>query len=251
MFYMRLLRNVYQIAGPMYAVHQNVYAVKDGDSIIIIDTGKDEREFQVAQQNLKYWELDKYPISHVLLTHAHFEHSANAHRYYESGAQIVAHEIDAEGVEKGNDCTAAYAFTDCNKYVPCKVDLKVKDGDIIKTKSLEFEVIHVPGHSGGSVFYKLVSENKKILFTGDTVLTEKLCRESALGWTGGVDYNQNTYFQSLTKISTMTADVVLPGHGEVCMRDAGELMNGAYLKARLLLMTKPSLNLMNENLFRN
>lgn len=111
-------------------------------------------------------------------------------------------------------------------------------------------MIHVPGHSDGSVIYKLEMEGKVILFTGDTVLADKLCQESMVGWTGGIDYDEYKYIKSLEKLAAMDADIVLPGHGEVCMKDGGRLLNGVYLRARLLLTTQPHVTIHTDSLFR-
>lgn len=247
---MRLSKNIYQVSGCMYGVHQNVYAVDAGTEIVLIDSGKDAADYEVIQRNLKYWQLDKKPITKLLLTHAHCEHSGNAARFEESGTVVFGHTLCAEAVETGNDRTAAYAFFDYPEYRVCKNVQPVEDGDVILAGELTFEVIHVPGHSDDSVVYKLWINGTVALFTGDTVLHDKLCQESWLGWTGAVDYDQNAYVKSLIRMSEIQADIILPGHGETCLTEGNRMLVGAFLRARLLLTTQPVTDVKSENMFR-
>ena len=128
---MRLLQNVYLVSGPMYGSHQNVYAVRCGGSIVLIDSGLDRRDYEIIQRNLSYWNLDDFPVARLLLTHAHCEHSGNAHHYREAGARVAIHETEAEAVEKGTDRTAIYAFMQLDKFGTCSIDDRLEDGSVI------------------------------------------------------------------------------------------------------------------------
>ena len=247
---MRLLQNVYLVSGPMYGSHQNVYAVRCGGSIVLIDSGLDRRDYDIIQRNLSYWNLDDFPVARLLLTHAHCEHSGNAHHYREAGARVAIHETEAEAVEKGTDRTAIYAFMQLDKFGTCSIDDRLEDGSVIEQEGMSFRVIHTPGHSDGSVVYELKTEGKLVLFTGDTLLADMLCRRCALGWTGGVDYNREKYVNSLYMLSHRKADLVLPGHGEICMKDGSEFLGGGHLRARLELVNGPVRVIPADNYFR-
>lgn len=223
----------------MYGVHENVYAVQAQDGIVLIDSGMDRKTYKVIEKNFGYWGLDFGKVKKVLLTHAHCEHSGNSFLFEESGAEIYIHEAEKEAVENGDDRVAGYRFPFGEPYRAVGECTAVKDGEKIKAGEYSFEVIHVPGHSDGSAVYRVEMEGRAVMFTGDTVLADKLCQESMVGWTGGVDYDESKYIESLARLAEMEADVVLPGHGEVCMKDGGRLLNGAFLKARLLLLTQP------------
>lgn len=234
----------------MYGVHENVYAVHTKEGIVLVDSGFDERTLRVVEKNLEYWGLGQEKITAVLLTHAHYEHSGNCSRLEENGASIYIHAAEKETLQKGDDRTAAYRFFGAKLYQTVKDCIAVEDGERISIGEYVFEVIHVPGHSDGSVIYRTRMEDKVVLFTGDTVLADKLCQESMVGWTGGVDYDEETYVESLRRLACLEADVVLPGHGEVCMRDGGRLLNGAFLRARLLLTTQPHTAAFAESMSR-
>jgi len=244
---MEIVRNVYRVAGPPYGTHQNVYLIKGKDALVMVDTGIDAEELAVIDENIVYWGLKDYPISHVLITHSHYDHCANAHILRKRGAKIVAGPSDAEGMELGDDRTASYAFTHKKKFVPCPVDLKVKDGDIINAAGLKIKVIHVPGYTRGSVFYKFVTEGKIILFTGDVIKVNferhNFRLGAKLGWSGGMDYDRDLYFETIKKISSMKADFLLPGHLEPCMREGWQILRDAYTVARYEWHNQPSCTL--------
>ncbi len=215
---MEIVKNVYQVAGYPYGTHQNIYVIKGEDALMMVDTGIDESDLALVDENLTYWGLKDYPISHVLITNSHYDHCANAHILRKKGAKIVAGPSDAEGIESGDDRTASYAFTHKKKFIPCTVDLKIKDGDVIKSPGIKIEAIHVPGYTKGSMFYKFVTGGKILLFTGDVIKVFWAGNnlQSKLGWSGGVDYDRELYLETIkNKISVMPADILLPAHGEL------------------------------------
>ncbi len=247
---MRLMRNVYQVLGGMYGSHQNVYVVDAGHELILIDSGKNSFDWDVMYRNLRYWEIDHKPMSHVLLTHSHYEHSGNASRFEAFGAAVVGHPLCVEAIKSGNDRVAAYAFYDLPPYPVCMHPKVLGDMEKIEIEGCEFQAIYTPGHSDDSIVYRVVIDGTRIFFTGDTVLNGDLCQESELGWTGAVDYDQETYIRSLIKLSNLQADFVLPGHGELCLARGDRMLVGAYLRARLLLATQPNTPLRSDNCFR-
>ena len=98
---MMLLPDLFQLCGPCYGSHQNVYALSfpNKQELILFDTGLDETDRKIIGENLSVWGLDAYKISHVFLTHSHFDHTGNAAYYEELGAQIFMSEADAAAVE--------------------------------------------------------------------------------------------------------------------------------------------------------
>ena len=129
---MRITPNVYLLSGFAYGLHPNAYGVTipgDEEHMILIDTGLAEPDRMMIEKNRAFWGLDKRKISHVLLTHSHFDHSGNALYYYEQGAKIVMSEADAIAVASGNSRTIDYAYAE--KFPACPVDIRVKDGEVL------------------------------------------------------------------------------------------------------------------------
>ncbi len=228
---MQLLPDVFLISGYAYGLHPNVYAVKGDGAVVLIDSGLDEKDLAMIDENRRAWNLGQLPITHVLFTHAHFDHSGNARALHQRGARTVAGLGDAEGIELGDDRTIPYAYG--RTFPTCPIDLKVKEGDTVRTAGLEFQVIHVPGHSKGCVFYRLVRSGRVILFTGDVVQVGQDCESATLGWTGGVDYDRAAYMQTLTRVARLECDVVLAGHYQPCLKDGFRILQHAYLRALL------------------
>ncbi len=236
---MRILRNIFQVSGiPFgYATHgpigDNVFAVKGDNVIVLVDCGGSLEELEVIDEWLKYWDLINYPVSNVLICHAHNYHMGNAHVFRNRGAKIVAGFDDAECIETGDYRVIDSGPFKLRQYNPCIVDQKVKDGDIIESGGLRFEVISVPGHTPGSTIYKLALDGKIILFTGDALKVGPECRGSVLGWTGSAGYNRQQYFESIKRVSKMHADVILPSEYQICLRDGWKILQDSYLRALL------------------
>lgn len=247
---MRLFKNLYLVCGCMYGIHQNVYAFDSGEEVVLIDSGMGEEDYNTIIKNLKYWKLDSKPIKKILFTHAHCEHSGNASKFEQDGVSLYGHPLCAEALKTGNDRTAGYAFIDYGLFPKCNHVSPVIDGDVIESGSYKFTVIETPGHSDDSLVYSLNLDGRTILFTGDTLLCDKLNTESMLGWTGAVDYNQDIYVNSLIRLSEMKADTILPGHGEICLDEGYRMLIGGYLRARLLLVTQPATYLKVDEMFR-
>jgi glyoxylase-like metal-dependent hydrolase (beta-lactamase superfamily II) len=82
-----------------------------------------------------------------------------------------------------------------------------KENSPVKFGNSSLEVIHVPGHSKGSV--ALFSASDKIVFTGDVLFKDSIGRTDLEG--GDYDILMNSIFK---KILTLGDDVVVfPGHG--------------------------------------
>ena len=241
---MEIMKNIYQISGGSYANIVNIYVIKGTDSLIMVDTAETASDYQMLEDNLRYWGLDRFPVSCVLLSHKHLNHIGNAWRYRERGARIVAGDKDAEAIEKGiTEQICDYdPFPKKEPYVPCKVDLRVRDGDEFEAAGLRFKVYEVPGHTMGSVFYELKMDGRIILFTGDVLNVKKDCSGAYLGWEGGIDFDRGAFFESIKKFSLLDCDVILPGHFQTCMQGGGRILRDAY-KVALEEWRQPSVSI--------
>lgn len=230
---MQIMNNVYQLSGYDFGTVSSLYAVKGKDAIALIEGG-DENDWRVAKETMQYWDLSKYPITHVFITHSHQGHSQNALMLRETGAKIVAVDGDADAIESGDDRIVDYGpFYIEEQFKPCTVDIRPNDKEIIKAGGYEFELIHLPGHTGGSHFLKLIIEGKIIMFTGDIerAYHHGDFRAARVAWSGGSDYDRKTFFESLKRISQLEADILLPSHGQKTMREGWKILKGLYLRA--------------------
>lgn len=227
---MEIMKNIYQISGGSYANIANIFVVKGKNGLVMIDTAETASDYQMLEENMRYWGLDQFPLTHVLLSHKHLNHIGNAWRYSQKGASIVAGIRDADAIEKGilEEICDYDPFPAKEPYIPCRVDLRVRDGDEFEAAGLRFKVYEVPGHTMGSVFYELRMEDKIILFTGDVLNVKQDCSGAYLGWEGGYDFDRNVFFESVKRFSTLECDVILPGHFQACMQEGSRILRDAY-----------------------
>jgi glyoxylase-like metal-dependent hydrolase (beta-lactamase superfamily II) len=101
----------------------------------------------------------------------------------------------------------AVTAEDAPRLVDVGYDVFMQEGDVIEVGKLRLHAILNPGHTPGSMSFKV--ENAPLLFTGDTLFP---------GGPGNATFEGgdfNTIIESIdTKLFTFPANtIVLPGHG--------------------------------------
>ncbi len=139
----------------------------------------------------------------ILLTHSHPDHVCGNRTIKEAtGAKIVAHQLEAEFMERPEIKTY---FSMLGLEASPPVDQVVDDGDFIEIGEEKLEVILTPGHTpGGICFY-----NAPNLITGDTLFA---------GGIGRTDFPGGSYSELInairSRLFTLPKEtVVWPGHG--------------------------------------
>lgn len=229
---MRLFPHVYLLTGPVYGTHQNVYAVRGAEGLVLVDSGKGLPDLAILDRTLAYWGLDKLPLSAVVLTHEHYEHAANARALQRRGAKLYATRACADALLEGGERVADYAYPFDPPFETVAVDCVVQDLETFTVDGLSFECLCVPGHSAGSAVYSLLLDDRELLFTGDVIIPQMLCSTCATGWTGSMDYDRLQLLDSITRLSAGHTDALLAGHGELCLREGQQLLREAVVKAR-------------------
>ncbi|ASJ00328.1 MBL fold metallo-hydrolase [Thermococcus gorgonarius] len=190
----------------------NVYLVRDEREALIVDTGTGVNWHVYTGIWKREGYLNGIKRAIIFNTHEHFDHVGGnkaLKQWLESrsiGVLFAAHEITAKTLEEGNDYVIlAYSYG--RKFEPQDVDLKLKDGDRLRIGSLEFELVHTPGHTAGSSCLYLNDGETSIMFTGDTVFKGTVGRTdlpTGDGW---------ELRESLERLSEFEVDFGLPGHG--------------------------------------
>lgn len=146
------------------------------------------------------YEVIDYPVSHILLTHSHWDHTADCAKFkkFNPDLVIVCHEADKGNVEApGSDGLPLFMRVE-----GIKVDRFVKEGDIVEG----FQVIELPGHTPGGVGY--YDAKRGLLISGDTLFR---------GTIGNLSFptaRPQFMWKSLKKLAKLPPEtVVLPGHG--------------------------------------
>jgi glyoxylase-like metal-dependent hydrolase (beta-lactamase superfamily II) len=230
----QIIPGVYLVNGFPYGQHQNGYLVKSDEAVLMIDSGDLENDtFDLVKENCLRWGIDLGQVSHLFVTHAHFDHSSHAARLKDSGVKIVSNRDCAQAMAAGDERCLGYAVH--RTYEPCEADLIIEDKGHITIGDLTVRCIPAPGHAESCTIYDIEWNGRSLWFVGDVIITGAECRSVELGWTGGPDYDRSTYLATLRKLSRMKCSHLFPGHGPPCLGRGRELVEMAYTKAMLEL----------------
>lgn len=170
---------------PLGSLQANCYVVAEGKNCVVIDPGAQGTQ-------LINWLKDNHLTPEaVLLTHGHYDHvGAVQALVQEFGMDVYLHAGDTTmtgELSEGLYWNRTYA-----------------EGDCIRMGELEFQVLHTPGHTPGSVCLKL----QDTIFAGDTLFAGSCGRTD---FPGGSWEEMMTSLRHLSKIEGSCT--VLPGHG--------------------------------------
>jgi len=157
-----------------------------GERNVLIDTGPPQASQGAIGSALGALGLTLADIDLILNTHGHADHTGGNAAIKTAGAQILLHKDDALFLEDRQRCFDQYQAPVIEavrgkKYLEeenvafleslrgeVAVDQQLEDNDLIDIgDGIELRVIHLPGHTPGSVgFYW---EKEGVLFSGDSV----------------------------------------------------------------------------------
>ena len=132
--------------------------VNSEKGVIVIDAG-------FYNQKIKDYLKKLERVDAILLTHGHWDHIQALDKMKKDfpDTKIYIHENDYEFLKEPDwNLSLKHGV---NLVIQSEVQ-KLKEGKF-KVRDYEIELIHTPGHTGGSCLYYFKEEN--ILFTGDTI----------------------------------------------------------------------------------
>jgi glyoxylase-like metal-dependent hydrolase (beta-lactamase superfamily II) len=153
-------------ASPMTFTGTQTYLLGK-DAVAIIDPGPEDDTHLKALLNA----LNGRPLSHILITHSHMDHSPLSRRLSEkTGAPIYAfgnpHDSRSplmERLAQAGDLGGQEGID-----TDFRFDHRLKHGQIIAGDGWELEVIHTPGHLSNHICF--ANNNTGALFSGDHVM---------------------------------------------------------------------------------
>lgn len=151
----------------------NIWHVRGRDRDLVIDTG-----LGLKSLSAEIAAISERPVA-GLCTHCHYDHAGALHEFderlaHEAEAAVYAapdrHNIVAENFfVDAMIYESPYPGFDAQKWCiePAPLTRALGDGDVVDLGDRVFHVLHVPGHSPGSI--ALWEPASGILFSGDTV----------------------------------------------------------------------------------
>lgn len=161
-----------------YDAGDSAFLIDDGKTAVMYDSGFAFTGFLVANKIKEI--LGERELNYILLTHSHYDHalgSVYALKYWPN-AKVLAGEYAAKVFLKGSAKTVMRELdkkhaTKCGilEYEDLidnlKVDIAVKDNDIINCGDMEFTCLSLPGHTKCSFGFYLAKE--KLLLSCETI----------------------------------------------------------------------------------
>ncbi|MCA3514930.1 MAG: MBL fold metallo-hydrolase [Phenylobacterium sp.] len=206
-------------------LRSNIWMVSGRDRDLVIDAGLG----LVPLRPYLPTDADR-PVT-LVATHAHRDHVGAAHEFLD----LCAHRLEAQAIEEATDdipldvsmwpdellagferkgyqcrCGTLSAlpfsgFSAVDEHLkPARVSQLVDEGDIIDLGDQCFEVLHLPGHSPGSI--GLFQRSTGAFFSGDVIYDGPLLDDIE-----GAD--RGAYCRTMERLLSLPVRSVFPGHG--------------------------------------
>jgi hydroxyacylglutathione hydrolase len=166
---------------------------------IVVDPGDKIGEIQ------KILERHALKVKAIVITHAHIDHIGGAQKLKAAtGAPVYLNANDQELYDM-IETQAAWLGMPVPERTP--IDVSARDGDSLTLGPAEFQVLHTPGHTQGSISLFIPSEGK--LIAGDTLFRDSIGRTDLPGGDG-----RQILASIHNKLLVLPDEtVVVPGHG--------------------------------------
>jgi glyoxylase-like metal-dependent hydrolase (beta-lactamase superfamily II) len=237
---MRVSEHVYVLSGSYFGAVGDgkalgdVYGIRTDQGWILIDCGIPDGGLEIIRETMADYGIDA-PVRYLIITHAHFDHCGSALAVQKGGAQVIVGAQDAPTCRAGGGYHLGSPFEE-HDYPAFEPDILI-DGDMRLTLcGVEVEFIMTPGHTPGSMMVSAQVDGKTMLFTGDALQPGGgQLDDVSFGWQGDLGFSREAIVSSMLKLAGREADMILPGHGKVCLRNGTEFLKFAAKQALLTM----------------
>jgi hydroxyacylglutathione hydrolase len=192
----------------------NVYLIDGGSEWLLIDIGYLDTVDEIVEL-IRQMDFSLAACKMVIATHADADHIQGLRRAKELLKTKVAAHPESVGPIEAGDVILTFASIKAQKIdlpmPPCKIDLKLNEGDVLAVGDLKLAVWHTPGHTEGQLSFKMGN----LLFCGDNIYKDSCV--------GVIDAHHGSniphFIASLKRILRDDAAFLLPSHGPVFRRD--------------------------------
>jgi glyoxylase-like metal-dependent hydrolase (beta-lactamase superfamily II) len=192
----------------------------------------DAESLPEVERNAARWGFELGRASHLLLTHAHFDHASHAAELQRRGLKVVASPEAADAIAAGDDRCIGYS--QLRTFEPCEADIVIRDGETLDVDGLSIVCHAAPGHADGLIVYEIDLSGERVWFTGDLLEAQHAHSTVSLPWTGGPDIDRAGYIESLKRLRSLPpCDHLLPGHGPPAIGSGSRLLDMVFTRAML------------------
>lgn len=205
----------------------NIFHLRGSRSDLVVDFGMG---IEPLMPQLK---IDQGKTVIAVATHIHADHVGAFHEF----ETRVGHRDEAAAFESMRDeDTVADIFRTIDPPVtrvpfdgwraehyqirPAPLTRVVDEGDRIDIGDWDFEIIHFPGHSHGSI--ALLERRRKVMFSGDVIYDGGLVDDLPCSC-------KSQYRESMRRLLEMDLDIVYGGHGAPMTGERMKQIASAYL----------------------
>ena len=188
----------------------NIWHVRGRDRDLVIDTGMGVRPMLEEMT-----QLTQRPVT-AIVTHSHFDHSGGLYEFktrcchpveaHTMAAPTLANTVADTGYVRAEAFTALpyEGFSYKDYFVrPAPITDMLDEGDVIDLGDRVFDVMHLPGHSPGSI--ALYEKETGLLFSGDVVYDGELLDDL-------FHSNAEHLAESLNRLRELPVNTVHAGH---------------------------------------
>ncbi|MFO7964496.1 MAG: MBL fold metallo-hydrolase [Desulfobacterales bacterium] len=181
----------------------NTYFI-EGPTPILIDPGHADA-FGHVEKGLSSLGFSIDDIELIMCTHGHPDHFESIIHFKGKQSLIAMNRYDWDMIGAVIRKMPSFSGTDPDDLAP---DFFLEEGDL-SVNGYTFTIIHVPGHSPGSV--AVYWPENHVLFTGDVIFKGGLGRTDLPGGNG------RQLKQSILRLKELDVDYLMPGHGEMIL----------------------------------
>ena len=182
-----------------------------GDTITLIDVGTSDSPESAIYPYLRSIGREPSEISHIILTHAHFDHCGGvAAIKKEADCKVYVHESGRPYMEDAglinrelhNRFPALYPEKK-HDFKSVRVDATFRDGDVLDLGGRQIRVLHTPGHSPCSSC--LIDVDHGVYISGDSVQGRGERRPLLF-------YRSKDYAESMRRLLKEPVKILVTGH---------------------------------------
>ncbi|MYW83131.1 MBL fold metallo-hydrolase [Streptomyces sp. SID8369] len=223
---------IWQLAFPV----GHVYFVRLPDGFGLIDTAMPGSAPAILDALTQLGGRSQ-DLRQIVLTHSHIDHMGSAAALVEAtGARVLAGAVDAPFIrgtapepqpvhtapERAlhEQIVAGFSEAYVRPLQHVAVDVDLHDGDTIDDWGEPVHVLHVPGHTPGSIALHLSSSG--VLFPGDIVATAE-----GRAILGPFNVDREQAIASFRRLASLEVEALCVPHGEPVFKGASEVLRAA------------------------